>query len=737
MKILFLVATQIISLQLFAEDVPGKNLLTYFSESCKTNSHWTQSAIADSEALIKSLNTLSNDTDCSGAIGAISQLNSLSSQLATLNKLNESKNTVASLNAEEQQLLIHLTQTTNADALAEINTSLRELQVKRAKLLNGDKSAEKLSGEDKVTVLAQIANSANASFQQITANQKCVNKHPNILQSATSIIAGVGSAVTLVNPVLGLSLTAGAVFTKVAMDGIKGYKDTYKIRSIADSTITFEAYSCALESMTDRWCQMKDAESFLKFKSINRKKVVSNSGLAKAISLNDREIPAILDWLNKIRNGVAPRTTADASRRSNVLSRELMVRAKTDYGQSLLEQNRKIYDSLANNPSEQWKFLSTLITTLAPQFNSGPTSSDGAKDPLNDIITPEFAPYNLLGLKEDDERIRSKNSDGSSGGFLSFSSWIKPAEVIVSLDSVKARYLNWMDRATNLVNRELTEVQQPDPLQTLSSANLEAEPWMISPLEALKTIIDFLEINSPRENQRDFKKIYQDTLIKLKNIYETTTMAIYTGDMSARQVGTSNLTPIEQIYDSAQLKYGIVVLQARLEMIVRLSLLEYIKNSPDEDQILMAQLLASDRFYETISKMSGTTNYSILKEDIKTGKAYTMKNLASFMNIFGHNINRTLRKLYKEERGASPTVAQSNRDLRTSMCFLVLGAENVKEWIDAKLCAGLKMDATEVGGPESFTIDKSTFSKDLNDRACTYREYFRQSDIYQKWGIKN
>jgi hypothetical protein len=45
---------------------------------------------------------------------------------------------------------------------------------------------------------------------------------------------------------------------------------------------------------------MKDAESFLKFKTSNRKKQIVNKGLAKAIALNDREIPTILDWLNKI-----------------------------------------------------------------------------------------------------------------------------------------------------------------------------------------------------------------------------------------------------------------------------------------------------------------------------------------------------------------------------------------------------------------------------------------------------
>lgn len=748
MKKLSLLLIFAISAPIFAEEIPGKTLLSYFSGSCTTSGQWTQAALADSEALIKTLNAMAADPDCATAAGAISQLNSLSTQVAIYDKLNATKSSIATYNAEEQELLVQLTKTTDSAVIGEINTALRNLQVQRAKILNADKVAERLSGTDKVTVLGQIAQSANSSFLQITANEKCLNKNPSILTAATSIVAGVGSAVTMINPAIGIAMTAGSTFVNVAIEGIKNSRQSRRIKDIADSTITFEAYSCALESMSDRWCQMVDAESFLKFKADHRKDVLKNIGLNQAISLNDREIPVILDWLNKVRNGVAPRTTADAGRREAVLTRELIVRARADYGQSLIEQNRKTYDSLAGKPDDQqWKFLRTIISSIAPQSSSSMNSSGpSTRDPLNDIYSPMVAPYNLIGLAENDPRIIC------NGNICQFDSWSKPSDVVVTIDTVKVRYLEWINRATDLVNRELTEVQQPDPLNTLSSANIEAEPWMVTPLDAFKTIADFLEQNPPGERQGDFKKLYADTLTKLRSIHDVATVAIATGQMAfpavcsepvcngntcSQPVCTFELSPVEQIYETAQLKYGIVVLQARLELIVRLSLLEYIKNSPEEDQILVAQLLASDRFYQTISAMNGTNSFAVLNKDIKKGKAYTMENLSSFMDIFGKNINRSLRKIYQEELRATPDVARSKRDLRTSMCFLVLGAENVGKWIDIDLCAGLKMEAMEAGGPQSITINASTFGKDLGQRACTSREFFRQSDIYQKWGIKN
>src|SRR5690606_25854115 len=152
----------------------------------------------------------------------------------------------------------------------------------------------------------------------------------------------------------------------------------------------------------------------------------------------------------------------------------------------------------------------------------------------------------------------------------------------------KTKYVEWIERATNLVNRELSEVQQPDPLQTLSSANLEAEPWMITPLVALKRVADFLKKNPPSEGQGNFSKVYKDKLKKLKSIHDITTVAITTGQLGPHNIHGVSQTPVEQIYDVAQLQFGTVVLQTRLEMIIRLSLLEYIRQSPEEDQILVA-----------------------------------------------------------------------------------------------------------------------------------------------------
>ena len=106
------------------------------------------------------------------------------------------------------------------------------------------------------------------------------------------------------------------------------------------------------------------------------------------------------------------------------------------------------------------------------------------------------------------------------------------------------------------------------------------------------------------------------------------------------------------------------------------------------------------------------------------------------MDIFGNNVNRILNKLKWEEENSTGTVARSKRYARTEMCFLLLAVPNVDDYVDIKNCQGLRMNSVVRGGPETITISQATFNQDMNDRACVYREFFRQSKIFETWGIK-
>lgn len=720
MKILtFLVLALSVSFSAFSEEVPGQNLLSYFSANCKTQGEWTRAALADSTALIEALSNIQKDDDCKSVGGAVAQLGLLNQQLAKLEKTNDTQLKVSELNAQEQELLIQIANNGDPATLAEINAKLRELQVLRAGIIGKDRAQSELATPDKAQVLGELVQIANTTFTQITGNQQCLAKHPNVLNTATSIIASVGATAAVVNPAIGLGLTAGAAFLGETIEGVRRHYNAREIRKIADTTVASEAYKCALETMSERWCQMRDAEAFLIFKAEQRNSPRVDRGLGSAIRLNDREIPVLIEWLNKIRSGVTPTSTADASRQNAVRERENYVRIREAFGLGLIEETRKVYLQ-EEKENERWNILRGLIKQLVP------AEVVGWNNPLHDTLgSIGYPPFFLLGLP-DDASIKNPQT----GSYHTLDTWPKPSTFNPTLDLVKEKYIEWISKTRVRVNQELSTVLQPDALQTLSSAyDKTGNRWKMSPMDSLKNLIVFLNANPPRESDFAFKKLYKDTIFKLEEIYRITENAVIERELQDN-------TPVEDIYNAAQLRFGTVVIEARLEMIVRLSLLEYIENSSPEDQILIAQLLAAERFTETITRMNGTDNLARIHADLRRGQSITISNLNSFLYIFGNNINRILQKLKWDEDAATGTVAKSKRYARTEMCFLLLAVPDLDTYIDSRLCDGMKMYSVVKGGPESFTITPKTFTQDMNERACEYREFFRKSKIYETWGIK-
>lgn len=713
------------SLSVEAEEIPGKHVLDYFAANCRSTGAFTQAALNDSYALIDILQKISADEDCRSVGGAISQLNMLNQQLVALQNVNATKSQIAELNAQEQELMVQLSLSNNATVQDGINSSLRALQVTRAGIIGKDSVRNDLTGPEKMDMVNKTIQTVNSSYAQLTQNQKCLAKNPSVLNTATSVMGAVGAAAMLVNPAVGLGLTAGSMFvgTMIETGRINGLNR--RIREVADSSIAAAAYKCGLETMSERWCRARDADSFLKFKARNRYRPTS-SDLSSAIRLSDREIPVLLEWLMRIKSGVAPTNNADASRQNMAIQREAMVRILDVNGTGLIEENRFLYEN-APDDNARWNIVKKVVSTLAPgvMYSSSPSVGSSISNPLNDVLSAGFAPYFLLGFEETNTTIR--NDDG----YYALDEWPRPTTFTPRLDDVKVKFVEWITLARNRVNLELQQVLQPDAVTTLSIAFERGNnPWKLSPIKSLGSLIEFIEKNKPQEEDRAFIKIYNETLaalIEIKQITEDAIISKYFVDDAKEAV--------KRIYEKAQLQYGTVVLQARLELIVRLSILELLRHSPREDQILVAQLLAAERFTETLMKMSGKDNLSEVEVDIEEALLINLKNLRSFMSLFGKNIQAHLQKLKKNESKTSGTEARLLKQSRTRLCFLLLAAPNSMEYIDLRLCQGLKIAALSEGGPETPVINRELFSRDINDRACVYSDYFRQTKIHENWGV--
>lgn len=710
-------AALLIAAPVRAESVPGETLLSYFQANCRQG-EWTTSAMADSRALIETLRVLVQSEDCKSLGGAISNLNLLNTQLAGLQALNTTQQQIASLDSREQTLMVQLSQSSDPLVIEGLNTSLREVQLERAGLMGVQRHQEEWNGPSKLVLMNGMVQLANTTFSQIAANQLCLRKNPSILNAAAGVMSAVGSAAVFVNPALGLGLTAGGSLLGATLEGVRHGELNTDIRRIADNSIAMNAYRCAMDTMTAKWCQMRDAESLLRFKAEQRNRRPETSGLEDAIRLSDREIPRFIDFLERVRNGVSPGNTADASRQNAVLMRETSVRINRTRGLGAIDDRRQVYESTP--VSARWDLIRTLVESLAPRSNPG-SSNEEHGGPLSEVLPNGYAQFFLLGIPDTPDLQ-------NAFGYISLSQWYsgpnRPTDFKPTLDSVKERFLAWMQLGEDRVNQELSVIRNPDPLGTLSGAyENRNNPWRISLMDSVLNLIAFLEKNPPGERDYAFRRIYAETLATLREIHRIIDAAVLSEQVLSE-------TPLEQIYSLAQLKYGTVVYSARLEMIVRISLLALLETAPPSDQVLVAQLLAANRFTDTIKRMNGLTSPTEIQRDIQRGQSITYSNMDAFVEIFGENLSRMISRLKREESRLTGQAAELKRKDRAELCFLLLGAEKTRFNVATANCSGLQLQGS-FGAPSSITITAETFRKPMAERACVYQDHFRNALIYE------
>jgi len=349
---------------------------------------------------------------------------------------------------------------------------------------------------------------------------------------------------------------------------------------------------------------------------------------------------------------------------------------------------------------------------------------------LFDIYNTSVAPYRLLGL----DRVPRDNGFAISFcDFDPFTQWPQgQGTYIPDYKRLEDEYREWINRATILVNKEFTQVLQPDALGVLSSAfERTGSKWKISPKQAIDDLRKFLEDNKPGLMQTSaFKKIYQDTERRLQLISDTLT------DVLIFQ-NTSPSKAIETIFNAAELQFGTVVFNTRLDMAVRISLDEYFKKSKPEDQNVAAQMLAMESYLETLRKVSGKDTDELVMLDIQNAQKGALSNMRNFVEVFYKNINQLLEDNDDSINETRDSVQQKiDEEDQARLCVLLSSMPQIYKKIDISFCYGKKLNSMIKGGPETNVISKQYLESDFSIRGCSYRDYIRKSKIYREWNIK-
>ncbi|MFL5783884.1 MAG: hypothetical protein ACJ76H_04680 [Bacteriovoracaceae bacterium] len=717
MKKMILLLSLAVASTAHAETIPGQAMLDYFSATCPSEGEWTQAALNDSRNLIGVIEAIKDDNDCKTMAGAFAQLNNIEAQMTQLAEMSEAKKQVATYDSQERELLAQISRSTNQTDIDAMTASLRTIQVGRAGLV-GRANAQDLTGPDAALTLSRAAQNADAAFAQIASNTKCQEKAPRLLTAATGLISSIGGAITAVNPALGLGLQAGSAFMGTAIDTFRDMHYNSQISRVAEGTTAYQGYKCALETMTNRWCDMVDADVFIKFKTELRHSQLSDT-IASSLRLNDIEIPVVMDWLMKVRSSAPPQNTSMSDMQNRVIDRRATIDRTERAGIGRMNQSEQgEFPEYQEDNKERWKAVKAIVKDIYPKIQRDMYGME-LPSPFFEIFPAGYIPYYLIG-------IDLAHAPQEFGSFKSLDTWWTGPEVInPTLNDVRKNFEELIRLTRAKVDNEYAQNERPDPALTLNLAyDLPGREEKVKPITALGNIIVFMETYPPKDES--FQKIYDSTIEKLRTIYLNTENSVRMGRVTPQEAAN-------EIVRTADLTFGTIVLQARLELIVRISVLEIISNATPAEQALAAELMAADRFMETLKKYGGKTDTGALSDEIADAMSITRNNLNSFVQVFGKLLTKQLKRLKDEEAASLPTSARLSQNRRNILCHLILGAEKAEKYVDVRLCEGLKLGPLVKGAPETSPLTLNSFKEDLSVRGCTLQNYNRARKIYTQW----
>ncbi|MBX9767489.1 MAG: hypothetical protein K2X47_09485 [Bdellovibrionales bacterium] len=726
------------------------DLYSFFQASCPTQGEWTKKALNHTQSLISVFKSIQNDPDCKTLSGAISQLDFLALRLYDLQG-NTSEREILALKKQQQTLLLQFSSNPSPEILPIIEQSLQTNQATLAQYLgyqDADRSVYRTSDGQ---MLRNLVISSNVLLTQAVANRTCLMKNPSVLSGISSVVGAVTAGALTSGASIGVSAAVN-LFGSV-LDFLRQIRIAGKINSLVQN-MAAPAYDCVLESLTSQWCGAQDALSVIGAKTSALVGADSEDQVWYGLKILDRDLPIILHWLGTVEAGVDPTNQGQGNRQNKVLIRRQLVQSARPLGLGTINEKEILFNQ-AGTDLQKWIVVRTGIQDLLTSIgisngNSYVISTSGstpASNPLLDVNSADYAPYYLLGLKQD--QVPRSNSGIVS--FLSFDPFSNSPQFgwpvglppyKPDLKTVKEQFLLWLKEAQNQVTNEFAAVLQSDPARVLSDG---ATPLgRRAPVKSLKRVSDFLEGEIALGSGVN-QKIYSDTVLRLKNILSEVDLVVnQTGSGFSRsscdEVGRPLPLTFQEaaaralacIYKQAQLEYGTVFIQGRIERSVRIKLNALLLSGQISNPALSAKLLASDDILKDLSAYSGSSSLLLMTRDAEKSQEITNANLQGFVELFGKNISQVLKRRTEMEKqlGAS---GKSYAKSRAEMCLMLLAVPEWPKNIPRDFCLNVQLPSVFPGGPQSITLTANHFTKPHSERACHYRDYQRESLIYQNY----
>ncbi|MFN8790486.1 MAG: hypothetical protein ACK5Y2_03410 [Bdellovibrionales bacterium] len=709
-------------------------ILETFANGCSLTKGPSADAISVVRGLSSAVKSALSTQACQSLAGAMTSLDSTVLQAQSLiPAINDSYVTeleveVNALQRQRDEIANLLTQTSDPAEIASLQRDLYKVRIELAGALSQAKDSA-LNDQQirRAQALRLLLGSTNQAVNQILMNESCWVGQPGLLQQ----VAGVGSTLGA-SAALTTAASQKAVLLSAGVNILSTIVDFFQRLSVAKKVAQFDltlgptALTCALEKMNDVYCSAQDTLNAIQ-KVGSQFHDPKADPVWKGVGFLEREIPVLLAWLQKLKSGGSASTVGDSEKQVKIELKEVNLTNSEKLFLGFLRDAQRLYDQ---TPSPQSRFA--IVRRMVNEFviricdlMKGPPNVD---NPLcTTDIGLSYSFYYLIGLPTAKwlELLKMNPDLSFSSVDLELLAGIGIDATQINLALVSTQFNRWYKRTRENFDIEKRLVLGQDLTLIFDEAikkNYQVST-PVTPESSLEDLLTFL-----RRSRAEPDPV-EDPQLSLKDEVIQALERIRSQIRAVDEKKTRPELAKDQIYEAADLKFGVSYLGDRVERLIRTELEKLVYSREGLDEVTRLPFLAANDVINELRRYYQVSSLQELQETSANAQMIMINTLGPFNRLFATPMQRafddfdsTIRRLGPD--GAGPTIG-----LKTKMCFYYLGATRVPDFV-IKECEGLK--ARSVLGLETPTFSKALLNQPLAQRACEYRNFVMKNRILEK-----
>jgi len=677
-----------------------------FGYACRTNGHWTQTALQETQKLVEVLNQLKDNENCKGLESIVAELMATESKFKRsidASKGESSDNTVdgidnENINGQKEFLNNVVNNDTGAirsrasflDLLAgvhmnsAINSSYDFTKNLSAAFFNKEQVTYGLN--QSASELTGVVNRALTAFVGPKLDQ-CLVEAP---EQGLVLISGMMRLVANTS-VPGVSGAANRIGETIAnfVQYMRQAKFAKTLKKLKQNEL-WASITCALESSAENYCTTKDQLKLLNWglESMDKNGVYADANSIDPSSENFlngyytlvRNVPVIAKWLLKVQFGVEPKLMTDATYKNSIWETVIgIISSINDLKANFNEYKRNILNS--NDLKTQKNMIFGMIAKIKNTMSGAVMSSGGSEiNFYTNSLPMRYLPLVLVGMDEGDypKDVLPKEN----GLIISAEEWLQNGgkyqpmfdDPIKLLEIIK---LN-MERIIESVQDEMRKYFIDRLI--VDKMNLVAEAYTIDAMgtsvdDSIKIILRYLEglkqrVENSSLGDEQVVHLIDDTLMQLSQV------AISIDDYGKHKGSEKEAQKAaEKVIDTIYEEFNVLIqrdsfITNRMATLVHydyfLQVLENRDMSQYERDLL---IISNNEAYQKIILAHGE-NPALAREDYHNALMINRRNIDALEYIFRDNFLTYLQTTADDSKGIPVS-------LRNARSFMNMMQDNI------------------------------------------------------------